>query len=81
MHYNISIILEIISSFCLNIGILFYALVLKGLDQENFNSEQSIYSFWMKIEVYSFYYYVFSSILFIFLAFFSKYRGYWIKRK
>jgi hypothetical protein len=35
----------------------------------------------MKIEVYSFYYFVFSSILFLFLAFFTKYRGYWIKKK
>jgi len=79
-YYKTALIPAMVSSYILNIGILFYALVLKGLDEQNFKNEQSIYSLWMKIEVYCFYNLVFISIIVIFFAYFTKFRGYWIKK-
>ena len=81
IHYNIAILLEIVTSYVFNIGILFYALLLRGLDEKSFKEESNIYALWMKIEIYTFYFFVFSSIFFLLLVYFSNYRGYWIKKK
>jgi hypothetical protein len=38
-HYKFALIPSMLSSYIFNIGILFYALVLKGLDENNFLTE------------------------------------------
>ena len=81
ISYNIAILLELVTSYVFNLGILFYALLLKGLDNKSFEEESNVYALWMKIEIYTFYFYVFSSIVFLLLVYFLNYRGYWIKKK